>query len=212
MRGRLVAVAAVPFAGALLLAWPSDPDCGASCDTTAAAADTTVTTASTVAPVVTVPEPTTTTTEAPPPPPPPAPAPPKLPAFEAPPEPTPEPPPPPPSGGHDGEDQVNGFRAANGLHALGWDDDIAATAHAWSQHMAGQGDISHRADLADGMPGGWHHLGENVAVSWSLESALTALENSPGHRTNLLGAQFTRFAVGVVVAGDRYYVTQIFWG
>jgi uncharacterized protein YkwD len=106
---------------------------------------------------------------------------------------------------------VNAFRQANGVPALGWDDTLYAKAHAWSQQMADAGKISH-STLRDGAPADWRILGENVAVNSSLEGAMTALENSPSHRANLLDRRFTRGAVGVVFAKGVYWVTEEFVG
>ena len=64
------------------------------------------------------------------------------------------------------------------------------------QHLADQGQLSH-SNLADGMPEGWHTLGENVAYASTLEGALKALENSPPHRANMLNPAFDRVAIGV---------------
>ena len=106
---------------------------------------------------------------------------------------------------------VNSFRQAHGVPALGWDDTLYTKARAWSQRMADAGRISH-STLRDGAPSDWRILGENVAVNSSLEGALTALQNSPSHRANMLDRRFTRGAVGVVFAKGVYWVTQEFVG
>jgi uncharacterized protein YkwD len=78
--------------------------------------------------------------------------------------------------------------------------------------MAQAGALSHSSPLSAGVPAGWHVLGENVAYNSSLGAALTALENSPGHRANLLKPEFTSIGIGVVISGGRYWVTQVFMG
>ena len=106
---------------------------------------------------------------------------------------------------------VNAFRQANGVAPLGWDDSLSGKARAWSQHMADDGKLSH-SDLKVGAPAGWQILGENVAMNSDVNAALTALENSPAHRDNLLNARFTRGAVGIVQAKGVYWVTEEFVG
>jgi uncharacterized protein YkwD len=114
-------------------------------------------------------------------------------------------------GDHVGESQVNRFRAANGLPALSWDRTMYQKALAWSHHLGDAGALSHSL-VSAGMPAGWTNLGENVAWNSSLAEAFTALENSPPHRANLLGAHFSRLAVAVVLQGGRYWVTEEFFG
>ena len=109
---------------------------------------------------------------------------------------------------------VNDFRAANGQAALTWDEDIYQAARDWSQHLADAGALSHPGDLAGNFnpPAGWHKLGQNVAEASTLDLAMTALENSPAHRANLLDPAFTKIAVGVVQANGLYWVTEDFLG
>jgi uncharacterized protein YkwD len=106
---------------------------------------------------------------------------------------------------------VNGFRTANGLPGLRWEEGAYAKAHAWSEHMAADGRLSHSV-LADGIPAGWRTIGENVAMAPTLDSAMNALEQSAPHRANLLNPKFDRVAVGVVQRGAYYYVTEDFIG
>ena len=106
---------------------------------------------------------------------------------------------------------VNAFRTANGVAQLDWSDPLYDKARAWSQHMADQGKLSH-SDLRDGAPAGWHILGENVAYNSSLTGAMTALENSPVHRANLLNPQFNHVAVGIIFQDNVYWVTEEFVG
>jgi uncharacterized protein YkwD len=106
---------------------------------------------------------------------------------------------------------VNDFRTANGVPSLAWDEDVYAKAHDWAQHMADAGALSH-SDLRAGVPAGWHHLGENVAMAPTLDSAMKALEASPLHRANLLSRDFDRVAVGVAQARGMFWVTEDFVG
>ena len=106
---------------------------------------------------------------------------------------------------------VNAFRTSQGVPALKWEEGAYAKAHDWSQHLADQGFLSHSV-LSQGVPAGWHHLGENVAMNPTLEGAMLALEASPPHRANLLNPAFDRVAVGVVQAKGMFWVTEVFLG
>ncbi|MCU1374495.1 MAG: hypothetical protein JWO68_1781 [Actinomycetia bacterium] len=106
---------------------------------------------------------------------------------------------------------VNDFRAANGMPALNWDEDVYAKAHAWSEHLADIGKLEH-SKLADGVPAGWHALGENVAFAPTLDGAMTALETSPPHRANLLSGKFDQISIGVVQRYGLFWVTEVFIG
>ncbi|MCU1374348.1 MAG: hypothetical protein JWO68_1634 [Actinomycetia bacterium] len=108
-------------------------------------------------------------------------------------------------------DAVNQFRRDNGVPALQWEEGAYAKAHSWSQKLADDGVLSH-SNLSQGVPAGWHLLGENVAFAGSLDQAMNALEHSPGHRANLLNPKFTKVAVGVVQARGLYWVTEVFIG
>jgi uncharacterized protein YkwD len=110
-----------------------------------------------------------------------------------------------------GFESINAFRAANGVHALEWDNSAYPKALAWSQHMAAQGTLSH-SNLSDGISGGWTALGENVAYNSTLDGALRALEQSPGHRANLLNPRFTHVTVAAIQVNGRWWVTQVFIG
>jgi uncharacterized protein YkwD len=106
---------------------------------------------------------------------------------------------------------INQFRQDNGVPTLQWEEAAYAKAHAWSEKLAADGVLSH-SNLSQGVPAGWHLLGENVAFAGSLDQAMTALEHSPGHRANLLNPKFTKVAVGVVEARGLYWVTEVFIG
>jgi uncharacterized protein YkwD len=109
---------------------------------------------------------------------------------------------------------LNEFRSQSGQVQLDWEEALYAPARAWSQHMADTGRLSHPTSLKANFnpPAGWRTIGQNVAVSSSLESAFTALKNSPGHRANMLNPNFKRVAVGVVQKNGRYWITENFIG
>jgi uncharacterized protein YkwD len=110
--------------------------------------------------------------------------------------------------------QVNDFRTANGVPTLVWEESLYNAAHAWSQHMADVGQLSHPSSLKANFnpPAGWHTLGQNVAYASTLDAAMNALVNSPGHRANLVNRAFNRVAIGVVQKNGRFWVTEDFLG
>lgn len=102
-------------------------------------------------------------------------------------------------------------RAANGVHPVGWRQDLQYKAQAWAAHLAQPGVPFAHSQLADGMTGCWRARGENIAQSSSITGAEQSYMSSPGHRANILNAQFNSFAVGVARADDgRVYVVQEF--
>ncbi len=106
-------------------------------------------------------------------------------------------------------DLVNRDRAAHGRRALVVDDQLVTKAQRWAEKMARDGRISH-STLTDGVPSCWRRLGENVAVSSSVDGLHRAWMGSSGHRANILDGSFTHIGVGVVNRGGRYYGVQVF--
>ena len=106
---------------------------------------------------------------------------------------------------------VNTLRESNHVAALEWNEGAYEKAVAWSNHMADEGQLSH-SNLADGVPAGWHVLGENVAYAGSVAAAMQALEHSPPHLANILNARFTSVSIGIVERDNRYWVTEVFVG
>jgi uncharacterized protein YkwD len=118
---------------------------------------------------------------------------------------------------------INKQRAAQGLEALVWNEDVAKIARMHSRNMADQRFFSHRGldgkmvnDRADSVGlTKWRGIGENIAFERGYDHpAAFAVEKwmeSPSHRKNLLGQTWRESAVGVAVAPDgSYYFTQVF--
>lgn len=109
---------------------------------------------------------------------------------------------------------VNGERAAAGLPALEWRDDVAGIAQQWSETMAATGIFGHNdAYFSDATRQllGSATRGENVSNAGSVQSSHTNLMNSPPHRANILSAEYTQIGIGVVTdAVGRVWVTQGF--
>ncbi|HEY8202834.1 MAG TPA: CAP domain-containing protein [Actinomycetota bacterium] len=104
---------------------------------------------------------------------------------------------------------LNADRVVAGLAPLQLDPTLVATARAHSAQMSAGNRLFHTTDLAAGAPPKWRTLGENVAMSTSLNALNARLMQSPTHRGNILG-DFDRVGIGVVVAGGRIWATQEF--
>jgi len=121
---------------------------------------------------------------------------------------------------------LNQTRASNARAELSRDAALDALAVAWSTHMAdvfdatgvvytaGATDCSkvalcHRPDLAHGLDAiepNWQGGAENIGVGGDVLSLHNAFVSSPGHFSNMVG-NYNRVGVGVVVRGDRMWVT-----
>ena len=104
---------------------------------------------------------------------------------------------------------LNADRAAAGLAPLQLDSTLVATARAHSAEMSGGNRLFHTTDLGAVAPQKWRALGENVAMSTSLDAVNPRLMESATHRANILG-NFDRVGIGVVVVGGRIWITQEF--
>ena len=123
------------------------------------------------------------------------------------------------------EDRVfalaNEARTAEGLAPLERMAGLDDVARGWSTTLATEGrELGHNPDYSRQIPQGWSVAGENVA--WMGETRVVpAAEvagpvhqgwmDSPGHRENLLGPEYTHLGVGVAFSPEHgYYLTQNF--
>jgi Cysteine-rich secretory protein family/IPT/TIG domain len=116
--------------------------------------------------------------------------------------------------------RVNQFRHSYGLAPLARNSDLDVSAQAHSEDMARRNVMSHygangsnpgQRIHAAGYP--WVTWGENVAYGWATPAiVMNAWINSPGHRANLLNANFREIGIGVASspATGRLYWTQDF--
>jgi len=102
---------------------------------------------------------------------------------------------------------VNGERAKRGLRILVKDDRLQVAARNHAADMFTRGYFSH--NTPDGIDPFqrmkqigiiYRSAGENLAHSYSLDSAHTGLMNSPGHRENILNTHFGK--IGIAVLGS----------
>lgn len=105
--------------------------------------------------------------------------------------------------------RINGARVAAGLPAYTMAPDLVTVARGQSQRMAASNTLFHNPDLAKQVPN-WSSLGENVGYGGSVPVVHDAFMNSAPHRANLMSGTFTEIGLGVVVAGGRTWVTQVF--
>lgn len=112
---------------------------------------------------------------------------------------------------------LNLERQHHGLTLFQWDSRLAEAATIHAQKMARAGDISHRfagePDLTQRTSSAgalFKAVAENVALAGTPEEIHLALMNSPGHRANILNAEYNAVGVGVTQAGNELYVTEDF--
>ena len=104
---------------------------------------------------------------------------------------------------------ANEARAAHGLPALAVAGDLTSAARSHSRVMGDAKNLHHNPNLGSSV-GGWQKLGENVGRGPSVGAIHRALMDSPSHRANILGSDWTQIGVGVVVVDGTVWVTQMF--
>jgi uncharacterized protein YkwD len=115
-------------------------------------------------------------------------------------------------------EMLNEERRRAGLRPLKADPELAEVARAHSRDMFARGYFSHVTpdgrDLSERMRAareGYLVAGENLALAPTLPGAHQGLMNSPGHRKNILRAQFGRVGIGILDGGVHgLMVTQNF--
>lgn len=118
---------------------------------------------------------------------------------------------------------LNSQRAAKGLPALVWNDEVAKIARMHSDNMAKYKFFSHtgldgfmvndRADFCGVSK--WKAIGENIAYNRGYEKpadfAVERWMQSTAHRENILNDRWKESAIGVAVSSDgAFYFTQVF--
>lgn len=113
---------------------------------------------------------------------------------------------------------VNADRAANGLPSLPLDAELSRLARLKSQDMRDKGYFAHEsptygnaASMLRSFGYAFQGVGENIAHHANVNKAEAAFLSSPGHRTNLMGRQWTKIGIGVCFDKNGFvYVTQLF--
>ena len=110
---------------------------------------------------------------------------------------------------------VNRERRSLGLATLVIDERLQEAARKHSVRMAAAGEIEHQFRGESKLSVRLNALrfdvcGENVAMASDAAHAHDALMHSPGHRANILDAQYNAIGVGVVRTSNQIFVTQDF--
>lgn len=112
---------------------------------------------------------------------------------------------------------VNDERAKSGLTPLAWDDRLAEAAFKHAQLMAARKALSHQFS---GEPSLRLRLaqtslrldrsGENVAYDSTIPEAHAGFMRSPGHRANILSADYNSVGIAAVERDGYYYIVEDF--
>lgn len=112
---------------------------------------------------------------------------------------------------------VNKERVSRGLQPLAADDTLVKLGRLKAKDMIKKGYFSHTSptygspfDMMRSAGVQYTYAGENLARSWSVDSAHNALMNSSGHRANILNENFNRAGIGIVDDGRYKYFVQLF--
>jgi uncharacterized protein YkwD len=118
-------------------------------------------------------------------------------------------------------DLLNSFRTSNGRSALTINNALTNYAENWSRQMIGLG-LRHSSSaslMALAQNNGFQYVGENVALAsgnYTREQAIQLFHdgwsNSPSHRPNMLGSQFTTIGIGIAFSNGTWYGTHVFAG
>lgn len=117
--------------------------------------------------------------------------------------------------------RINALRRAHGVTELVLDDTLNGVAQAYSDRMAKEGFFAHVAPDGSDLRGRltaagsrYHTAGENLGMASGPLAAHFGIEHSPGHRSNLLGTQFTAAGIGVtfqkVDGRSQALLTEVF--
>jgi len=115
---------------------------------------------------------------------------------------------------------LNADRAAQGLPPLRVNLSLAALARDYAQDMIDRGYFAHASpegeEFTDRLARygiAFRSAGENLGMHSSVAAAERMLMNSPGHRANILGKDFSEVGIGVCRGPDgSLYVVQVFVG
>ena len=111
-------------------------------------------------------------------------------------------------------DLVNAARASAGVGALQANSGLDQIARAQAARMVARDAIYHNPNLhadADAAGVNWVLIGENVGVGPDAQAVHNGFMASPGHRANVVHADYDAIGVGVALAQDgSVFVTQAF--
>lgn len=112
---------------------------------------------------------------------------------------------------------INAERAKAGVAPLTLSNALSDGAYLKSKDMAVNGYFDHNSptygspfNMMQSMGITYHAAGENIAKNTSVKGAHDAFMNSPGHKANILNANFGKIGLGFYQSGNYLYVTQWF--
>jgi uncharacterized YkwD family protein len=112
---------------------------------------------------------------------------------------------------------INAERAKENLAPLVLDKALSDGAYLKSKDMDQNGYFDHNSptygspfDMMKSLGITYHYAGENIAKHTSVKGAHDAFMNSPGHRANIMKAEYTKIGLGFVQDGPYIYITQWF--
>ncbi|MHB8068348.1 MAG: CAP domain-containing protein [Desulfobaccales bacterium] len=126
-------------------------------------------------------------------------------------------------------DLTNRFRQAHGLPPLAKDEELRNAAQAYSDDMLVRGFFDHTTPdglsfderISNHYPHRFHVVGENIwsafgynpaKIQYVAKEIVDSWISSPGHRANLLSADYTHLGVGVSARQQTIRATQEFVG
>jgi uncharacterized protein YkwD len=110
-------------------------------------------------------------------------------------------------------DLTNAERQKAGLPALALSSELADAAQSYSQVLASSGCFEHTCGPVpnlvdrDAQAGytGWTNIGENIAAGYpTAEAVVAGWMASPGHRANILSANYTEIGIGMTAGGGQF--------
>lgn len=118
-------------------------------------------------------------------------------------------------------DKINQVRAKNDLEKLGHSTDLTKVARMYARRMATEDFFSHYGPSGDSVADrltetglDYRMVGENIFRSYNVDDPVDAAVKkwmqSPGHRENILMAEFSETGVGIWKEADRYTIVQVF--
>lgn len=113
---------------------------------------------------------------------------------------------------------INSERVSRGINAVAADQQLVSLARQKSLDMIQNGYFAHESptygnasEMLTNAGYSFKSVGENIAKNANVDKAHAALMSSTGHRTNILGSQWTKVGIGVVNDFNGYpYITQLF--
>ena len=114
-------------------------------------------------------------------------------------------------------DLINSERAKKGVKPLIADSRLVKAARLKSQDMIDNDYFAHESakygapsELVTAQGVSYHYVGENLAVSGTVQQAHRGLMGSPGHRQNILNPQFRLIGIGIIKGRRGVTVSQEF--